>query len=247
VGALLVGGALWWVVARNKAPPPPPPPKDDGPDGIAEFLGISQICVDLAKAHPQAGGICAGLEGALAVFKKVASFVGDQFAACVGATPSAEELIRFEAQNRALNGPCRAMTEELAFLSCPASRQAKLFEVSPSSPATKTRPGLCVSYISGCAPLTFASTRTACKAGTHIYGYGGQTKESAGLAEKRYQDCLKRYGVRPGTVDLPGRHRASSPCEKPPATRQAVNLIARFPAPFSQWFGAGAVRDHRTT
>jgi hypothetical protein len=248
VGALLVGGALWWIVARNKAAAPATPPKvDDGPEGIAAFLGVSQICVDIAKAHPQAGGICAGLEGALAAFKKIGSFIGDQFKSCIGAAPSPEDLIRFEALNRSLNGPCRAMSDELAFLSCPSTRPAKLYLVAPMSPATKTRPGLCVSYLNGCAPLTFATTRTECKPGTHIYGYGGQTHESAALAAAAYQRCLTRNGANPARPDRRRDAAAAAACvrDKPGATRQAVNLRV-FPSPFAEWFGAPPSRDHRT-
>ena len=260
-GAAVLGGALWWYVrSRAPAPPPPPPAVDDGPDGIADFLGVSQICVDLAKAHPQAGGICAGLEGALAVFRKAAQL----FKTCDGAVPSAEELVRTEALNRSLNGPCRAMTDTGAWINCPATRTAELRQVSPSSPGNKTAAGICVSYVNGCAPLTFAPARSACKGGTKLYGWGIQTPELTGRAWKEYQDCLtpprgqvdtSRPHVntnRPGVSTPTGsRYR----CSKPGGASAPVGQ-ERFPAPYGGWLWGGnaptrtappgPVRDHRT-
>jgi hypothetical protein len=239
----LVGGALWWFVRRATPPAVPPPTDETDLDGIADFLGVSQVCVDLAKAMPTAGGICASLEGALGVFKKVATL----FQGCEGTPPTAAELVQWEAKNRALNGACRGFTDEFAWLRCPNTRAAKLKQVSPSDPGAKTRAGICISYVNGCAPLTFASANVRCKAGTKIYGTGrsavrgtGRVDGSTNMQERAYSECLKRFGgARPSATALRRCER-----EKPLNAELLPVSLSKFPAPWSAWFSNA--RDHRT-
>lgn len=183
----------------------------------------------MLMANTYGGIVCIGIQGCIGVFNALA----DMWKPCIGGRPTGLELLKAEALNRALNGGCRAMADidKSSWLACPNTRKIELTQVSPSDAGTLTRAGICVSYVNGCSPLTFSPMRTKCKADTHIYGYGGQTPESAALAEKDYRDCLSRNPrVRPEATN----------CRKPTATRVAV-AASRFASPYRTWiYGSNA-------
>jgi hypothetical protein len=244
-GLALLGAGVWWIKRKRDDDAAAEKKKEelidqlppDGPKTLPEKLGVSKECTAMLMANTYGGIVCIGIQGCIGVFNAFS----DLFKACIGGRPTGLDLLKAEALNRALNGGCRAMADidKAAWLACPNTRKVELSRVSPSDAATLTRAGICVSYVNGCSPLTFSPMRTKCKADSHIYGYGGQTPESAALAEKSYRDCLKRNDPH-GRVDPDSpRYRDTVGCRKPTATHVVV-AAARFASPFREWiYGSG--------
>lgn len=170
VGVALVGGVIWWLrrSAAAAAAAAAAPATGTGRTPVAEFLGISELCVNLYKVNMQFGAACVGIESAIKVFHKSV----DVFKGCDGEKPSEADLLTGEAKNRVLNGPCRAYSDEWAWMRCPNSdfHRAGLKQVTPSVSGTLTHGGLCVSYANGCSPLWWAPANAKCKPGTKKFG-----------------------------------------------------------------------------